>query len=154
MVLHGRSGLLISTVFVGALLSSATALAQEPSSAALIPAVTKETAPPRKPLDLRAPNITHLFTSEQLNQILAATFVREDIEEVQVEGERDRRPTATPEVWPGIAAPIWALLNPSQSWRIFVPLPPDQTDRLRFVRANATDAYVLEPAGVPSPHAQ
>lgn len=139
---------------VAALLGSATALAQEPSSTAVIPAVTKEPTPPRKPLDLRAPNITQLFTSEQLNQILAATFVREDIEEVQVEGERDRRPTATPNVWPGIAAPIWAMLNPTQSWRIFAPLPPDQTNRLQYVRANATDAYVLEPAGVPSPHAQ
>lgn len=154
MVLHSRSGLLISTVVVGALLSSAAALAQEQSSAAVTAAVANKPAPPRKPLDLRAPNITHLFTSEQLNQILAATFIREDIEEVQVEGERDRRPTSTPNVWPGIAAPIWALLNPGQSWRIFAPLPPDQTNRLQFVRANATDAYVLEPAGVPSPHAQ
>lgn len=139
---------------VTALLGWGSAFAQEPSSTAVIPAITQESAPTRKPLDLRPPNITHLFTSEQLNEILAATFVREDIEEVEVEGERDRRPTATPNVWPGIAAPIWALLNPSQSWRIFAPLPPDQTDRLQYVRADATDAYVLEPAGVPSPHAQ
>jgi hypothetical protein len=109
--------------------------------------------PPRKPLDLRTPNITHLFTSEQLNKVLAASF-REDIEEVEVEGERDRTPANTPNVWPGIAAPFWALLNPTQSWRIFAPLPPDQTRGLQYVRANATDAYVLEPAGVPSPHAR
>lgn len=103
-------------------------------------------------MDLRAPNVTHLFTSEQLNRILAASF-RERIEEVEVERERDRLPN-TPTAWPGIAAPFWALLNPTQSWRIFAPLPPDQTRGLRYVRANATDTYVLEPAGVPSPHAR
>ncbi|HEY0682687.1 MAG TPA: hypothetical protein VGD45_10180 [Steroidobacter sp.] len=143
MTSRSRSGLMVSMIVVGALLSSAS-LAQEQAPA----------APPRKPLDLRPPNITHLFTSEQLNQILAVTFIREDIEEVQVESERDRSPTDTPNVWPGIAAPFWAVMNPSQAWRIFAPLPPDQTDRLQYVRANVTDAYVLEPAGVPSPHAQ
>ncbi len=153
MVLHSRSGLLIATLIVGALLAGA-AFAEERAPAAVTTNSADSPAPPRKSLDLRVPHITQLFTSEQLNQILSATFVREDIEEVQVEGERDRRPTNTPEVWPGIAAPFWALLNPSQSWRIFAPLPPDQTDRLQYVRANATDAYVLEPAGVPSPHAQ
>ena len=30
-----------------------------------------------------------LFTSEQLNRILSATFLRDDIEEVEVEGERE-----------------------------------------------------------------
>jgi hypothetical protein len=104
-------------------------------------------------LDLRAPKITELYTSEELNKILATTFIREDIEEVQVEGERDHQPTNTPSVWPGIAAPVWALLNPTQSWRIFAPLPPDQTRGLTYVRANATDAYLLEPAGTPSPFA-
>lgn len=153
MITLNRSGLMISMVFVGCFLSG-SGFAQEraPASAnaAVIPA---KAAPPRKPLDLRAPQITQLFTSEELNKILATTFVREDIEEVEVEGARDRRPTDTPEVWPGIAAPVWAVLNPSQSWRIFAPLPPDQTRGLEYVRANATDAYVLEPAGGPSPPA-
>lgn len=150
MILHSRSGLVISMLAVGVLLGG-TAFAAEPAAApAATPTGASKSAPPRKPLDLRPPNITHLFTSEQLNKILAASL-RDDIEEVQVQGERDRMPTDTPNVWPGIAAPIWALLNPSQSWRIFAPLPPDQTRD--FVRSNATDSYVLEPAGVPSPHA-
>ena len=147
-----RSGLMVSMVAVGGFLSGPT-LAEEKAPASATAAVaTTPTKPPHKPLDLRAPNITHLFTSEQLNKILAVTF-RENIEEVEVEGERDRL-RDTPNVWPGIAAPFWALLNPTQSWRIFAPLPPDQTRGLQYVRANATDAYVLEPAGVPSPHAQ
>ncbi|MDY6946022.1 MAG: hypothetical protein SXG53_09905 [Pseudomonadota bacterium] len=150
-----RSGLMVSMVASGALLGNPSLAAEQarPSSSTTAVAAANSTMPPRKPLDLRAPNITHLFTSEQLNKVLAASF-RDDIEEVEVEGERDRAPANTPNVWPGIAAPFWALLNPTQSWRIFAPLPPDQTRGWQYVRANATDAYVLEPAGVPSPHAQ
>lgn len=143
---------MVAMIVAGALLGSA-ALAEEQAPATISAIAVRPATPPQKPLDLRPPDITQLFTSEELNRILAATFVPENIEEVEVERERDRMPN-TPTVWPGIAAPFWALLNPTQSWRIFAPLPPDQTRGLRYVRANATDAYVLEPAGVPSPHAQ
>jgi hypothetical protein len=128
------------------------ALAAERTPAATTDKSETTTTPARKPLDLRPPKITELYTSEQLNQILAATL-RSDMEEVEVEEQRDRMPN-TPTPWEGIAAPFWALLNPTQSWRIFAPLPPDQTRGQRFIRVNAIDAYLLEPAGVPSPHAQ
>jgi hypothetical protein len=152
MTLLSRSGLMVSMVAVGALLSGISLAEEQAPAAATTAAVATNLTPAPRKLDLRPPNVTHLFTSEQLNKILAVSF-REDIEEVEVEGERDRMPN-TPTPWPGIAAPFWALFNPSQSWRIFAPLPPDQTNGLRYVRANASDAYVLEPAGVPSPHAQ
>jgi hypothetical protein len=154
MIPYNRSGLMVSMVLVGALLSGngvAQQNAPTAATAAVIPA--KPVAPPAKPLDLRAPQITELFTSEEVNKILANTFVSEDIEEVEVEGVRDHRPTNTPNVWPGIAAPFWALFHPTQAWRIVAPLPPDQTRGLQYVRANATDAYMLEPAGGPSPPA-
>jgi hypothetical protein len=154
MITFTRSGSMVSMVLVGALLSG-NGLAEEPAAASSNTAVfAAKTAPAPKPLDLRAPEITRLYTSEELNRILATTFIREDIEEVEVEGARDRRPTDTPDVWPGIAAPVWALLNPTQSWRIFAPLPPDQTRDPSYVRVNATDAYLLEPAGTPSPFAR
>lgn len=144
---------MVAMIVVGALLGNAS-LAEEQAPTTTIAAVaTRPDTPPHKPLDLRPPDITQLYTSEELNRILAASFIRENIEEVEVERERERMPN-TPTPWPGIASPFWALLNPTQSWRIFAPLPPDQTRGLRFVRANATDSYVLEPAGVPSPHAQ
>lgn len=152
MIKINRSGLMVSMVLVGALLSG-SGLAADPAAASANAAVIPAKAqPPHQPLDLRAPQITQLYTSEELNKILANTFIREDIEEVQVEGVRDHRPTNTPSVWPGIASPVWAVLNPAQSWRIFAPLPPDQTRGLN-VRADATDAYLLEPAGTPSPFA-
>ena len=151
MIKLSRSGSMAYMVLIGALLSG-HGLAAEPAPASSNTAVfAAKTAPPHKPLDLRAPHITQLYTSEELNRILATTFIREDIEEVEVESEREHAPTDTPTVWPGIAAPVWALLNPAQSWRIFAPLPPDQTRDWTF--ANALDAYVLEPAGVPSPFA-
>ncbi len=89
-----------------------------------------KTAPPRKPLDLRVhPDQRSCTRSEELNKILATPFFREDIEEVRSGRRASARPANTPNVWPGIASPVWALLNPSQSWRIFAPLPPDQTRR-------------------------
>jgi len=30
---------------------------------------------------------------------------------------------STQEVWGGLAAPVWALLHPTQAWRIFLPIP-------------------------------
>lgn len=30
---------------------------------------------------------------------------------------------STQAVWGGLAAPVWALLNPTQAWRIFMPIP-------------------------------
>lgn len=34
------------------------------------------------------------------------------------------------EAWGGIAAPFWAIRNPKDAWRIFVPIPPKGRQRL------------------------
>ena len=142
-----------STFFMAALWCGSVTAAEGAASTTPSAAVaTKPAAPSARSLDLRAPDITRLFTSEQLNRILAASF-RRDIEEIEVQGARDRLPAATPSVWPGLGAPIWAVLNPTQAWRIFAPLPPDQTRGMQQARFDATADY-LEPAGVPSPHAR
>lgn len=150
MTPHIRPGLMAASALLIATLLSGNVLAEELVRATATSAIVarQQPPPPHKPLDLRAPDITHLFTSEQLNRILSATFVRDDIEEVEVEGEREHL-KSTPDVWPGIAAPFWAMLNPTQAWRIFAPLPPDQTRGLRYAGFNASDAYVLEPAAKP-----
>jgi hypothetical protein len=103
---------------------------------------------PVKPqaLDLRPPDITKLYSSQQLADLLEKMAAK-NIEEVEVEGARVPPPTFTPRVWPGIAAPFWALLHPTQAWRIFAPLAPDQARDIGS-KPPDTEGY-LEPAGVP-----
>jgi hypothetical protein len=77
---------------------------------------------PQQPLDLRIPDVTELFTPDQIQAILSHT-ASDDYEEVEVRGARI---PSTPDVWGGLAAPVWGLLNPTQAWRIIAPIPPDQ----------------------------
>lgn len=101
--------------------------------------VQAPTAQSPQPLDLRVPHITELYTHEQIQALLAPTFreSREYTEEVQVQGRRD---PVTPTVWRGIAAPFWAVFNPTQAWRIIAPFPPDQSRALAF-NADVTTPY-------------
>jgi hypothetical protein len=76
-----------------------------------------------KRLDLRVPDITELYTPEQIRAMLLSTRSDDDLEEVEV---KDARLPDTPVVWGGLAAPFWALLHPAQAWRIVAPLPADR----------------------------
>jgi hypothetical protein len=71
------------------------------------------------PLDLRAPDIRRVFSEAQLQHTLPdpedAVYEQET---VQVEGERQLAPVSI-----GIMAIPWAILHPTQAWRIFMPLP-------------------------------
>jgi hypothetical protein len=136
-----RWALVVTSAFVAAILMSHAAAAEELEAAA--PAASAVANSPKQ-LDLRAPDVTHLFTQDQINHVLATTF-RENIEEVEVEGERNI--PATPRAWPGLLAPFWAMAHPTQAWRIFAPLPPDQTRGMQYARLDATDTYILQPAG-------
>lgn len=102
--------------------------------------------PPPQPLDLRAPDISKLYTHRQLERLIAK-MEAEYIEKIEVEGARIPPPEFTPRIWPGIAAPFWALFNPTQAWRIFVPIPPDQARHIGN-QDFTTEGY-LEPLGVP-----
>jgi hypothetical protein len=102
--------------------------------------------PPAKPLDLRAPDITKLYTPRQLDRLIAK-MDSDNIEEIEVEGARVPAPTFTPRVWAGIAAPFWALFHPTQAWRILAPLPPDQAKTIGNQKFTTEDR--LEPLGVP-----
>lgn len=104
-----------------ALLVGGTASAAAPERAP----PQKEVATPRKPLDLRAPDINTLVSPEELERLLKGN-VDSGADEVKVEGARDLQPPDTPVVWPGLLAPFWALAHPTQAWRIFAPLPADQ----------------------------
>lgn len=100
-----------------------------------------------QPLDLRTPDITRLYSRRQLENLIAK-MEAEALEEVEVEGARVPTPEFTPRVWPAIAAPFWALLHPTQAWRIFAPIPPDQARKIGN-EAPTTEGY-LEPMSAPS----
>jgi hypothetical protein len=53
--------------------------------------------------------------------------VESQLEEILVTAPTDLLPMrdTSQEVWGGIAAPVWALLHPTQAWRIFLPIPPE-----------------------------
>ena len=91
-------------------------------------------------LDLRTPKLTELFSPETIARALRGTESNV-IEEVEVEGRRYTIPPSTPDIPLGIAAPIWALFNPTQAWRILLPLAPDQAQQFSGPPPRADDPY-------------
>jgi len=86
------------------------------------------TSPAGKPLDL-------LLTREELRSIVRNYYEIGtgeiligpiDEEEVIVTAPAILAPMrdVSQDVWGGIAAPFWAIMNPKDGWRIFVPIPP------------------------------
>jgi hypothetical protein len=70
-------------------------------------------------LDLRAPALTRVFSEAELQQKLDDPD--EQIHEpatVQVQGERQLTPVSV-----GLMAIPWAIVHPTQAWRIFMPVP-------------------------------
>ena len=94
-------------------------------------------------LDLRAPDIARIYTVRQIEALLAQT-TDPDMEEVHV--RRSFRRPATPVVWNGIAAPVWAMLHPLQAWRILAPLPQEQTAGQAYQAPDATAGYLVPAA--------
>jgi hypothetical protein len=68
-------------------------------------------------LDLKAPDIRRVVPEIQLHAPDEAVEI--DEQQVQVEGTR-------PEVYVpgGLASLPWAVMHPTQAWRIFLPVPP------------------------------
>lgn len=70
------------------------------------------------PLDLRAPDIARVFPMAELQRHLPEPGEQlESQQTVRVEGDRQ-----APLVPPGIMALPWAVLHPTQAWRIFLPV--------------------------------
>jgi hypothetical protein len=74
-----------------------------------------------KPLDLKAPAISRVFTPGELAALMARPDEPDqDVETtVAVEGDMHDRIN----VPSGIMSLPWALRHPAQAWRIFVPAP-------------------------------
>jgi hypothetical protein len=69
-------------------------------------------------LDLKAPDIRRVVPEVELREPLEEP-AEIDVQQVQVEGSR-------PEVYVpgGIASLPWAVMHPTQAWRILLPVPP------------------------------
>ncbi|HTY93846.1 MAG TPA: hypothetical protein VMC02_08160 [Steroidobacteraceae bacterium] len=72
-------------------------------------------------LDLHAPPLNHIYPSRQLQYILAPDDSSAEMPEVRVKGTRQG--VVVPGT-PGnqLLAVPWAILHPTQAWRIFTPL--------------------------------
>lgn len=101
-----------ASMLVFAILLSCSAIAAEPDK-------------PQR-LDLKAPSIHNVWTPQEIAWVLAGTVDPDRLDTVEVQGFRGTSAPRTPVAWSGIAAPFWALAHPTEAWRIFAPLPPDQ----------------------------
>jgi hypothetical protein len=76
----------------------------------------------RAPLDLHAPPLSHIYSSTELRYILAPDDSTEDsATEVSVKGTKYVSPVPGAPGNQLLAIP-WALMHPTQAWRIFTPL--------------------------------
>jgi len=96
------------------------------------------------PIDLQSPSVTIPITPVPIKplrltltqaelQTIIAKYQKDtshamggQLEEITVTAPVELLPMRdmTQEVWGGIAAPLWAVLHPTQAWRIFLPIPP------------------------------
>ena len=89
------------------------------------PKVTRQDAPKTPaPLDLKLhpKDVETLIAKYQIR----LNDVRDSqLEEVVVSSTTELLPmrSAVDDAWGGLFAPLWAALNPTQSWRIFLPIP-------------------------------
>jgi len=113
-------------IFLAAWYAGVAVAADDTASQPVRSAAKPVAAPPAKAapakLDLRIPDVTELYTPEQIQAMLSHAQ-GDQYEDIEVRGERI---PVTPDVWTGLAAPVWGLLNPTQVWRIIAPIPPDR----------------------------
>src|ERR1700761_7304471 len=83
----------------------------------------KKARPPvhKEPLDLQAPPLSHIYPREELQYIMAYNPDEDQPGEVSV---RTNKSVVNVPVSPGnqLQAIPWALLHPTQAWRILTPL--------------------------------
>lgn len=106
------------------LLMFAAAVQAEPPKAVASPATapaTPSTTAPRPPLKLRVGDVRHYMLPHEYREAIEAPDL--ETTTVVVQGQKLLPMKSLEPVQPGLLAPIWALMNPSQGWRIFLPDP-------------------------------
>jgi hypothetical protein len=98
--------------------SAAPAAASAPAKVA--PHAARKASPgPHSTLDLRAPPLSHIYSRGQLQYILAVdSSDTDDAQEVSVKGEKYLMPVPKSQ----LQAIPWALLHPTEAWRVFTPI--------------------------------
>ena len=117
-------------------------------SAQSVPAAKPPRCVAPSPLDLRAPDIEDVLTPQQIADVLAPARARGTSKKLKSRACARRR-RRTPDVWMAIAAPFWALLHPTQAWRIFAPIPPDRARWIGAERPDATSSQREPATGIP-----
>ncbi len=91
------------------------------------PAWTEDETPAPEPLNLLLTRseleafVRHYET--RTGEVLTAPIDDDEIL-VRARGMQAPMRNVSQDVWGGIAAPFWAIMNPRNAWRIFVPVPP------------------------------
>jgi hypothetical protein len=98
--------------------SAAPAAASAPAKVA--PHAARKASPgPHSTLDLRAPPLSHIYSRGQLQYILAVdNSDTDDAQEVSVKGEKYLMPVPKSQ----FQAIPWALMHPTDAWRVFTPI--------------------------------
>jgi hypothetical protein len=118
------SGRMVAAVLALAPLAVAWAdPVQKPAaSASKAPQTAPAATSPRKPLDLRAPELNRVFSRSDLETLTSKPDdVSEGAETVAVEGARHDRIIAPS----GLRGLAWGVRHPTQAWRLFVPSPSE-----------------------------
>jgi hypothetical protein len=119
-----RTTRLVGTT-VALLAAAAVAQAQTPATASSsAPAKvhsTKAPPPPAKLLDLHTPPLSDIYSRSELRYMMAYDPDEISDSEVSVTGSK---PAVNVPVTPGnqLLAVPWALMHPTQAWRIFTPV--------------------------------
>lgn len=124
----GLGCLLVATAVLAAdpVVTARPAVAATQSAPVAVPAVANPEAT-RPKLDLRIGDIREYMSAEDFRALSAEREPERNT--VVVEARAELLEVKEDQAVPGgIIAPIWALMNPTQGWRIFVPdlkRPPD-----------------------------
>jgi|SRR5688572_27210140 len=88
---------------------------------------TEDETPAREPLNLlltRAELEAFVRDYDTTTGKVLTTPIDDDEILVRARGMQAPMRDVSQDVWGGIAAPFWAIMNPKDAWRIFVPVPP------------------------------
>jgi hypothetical protein len=117
------TALRLTCIAIALTAACATAHSQTPAAASA-PAAKPTKAAATKPassMDLQAPPLNHVIPRSELQYIMAPDDVEDSATEVRVKGAKQ---VVTVPGAPGnqLQAIPWALIHPTQAWRIFTPL--------------------------------